>query len=164
MRSPSVLLLTRLTLADPSEALVLTIKIEHGTIDENITSHVYDALNTPEALSFFLQTLNVIPTLGEARGKILLGNRFDSYLPGQTILPAADSNRYGLMFTPTFWVDNGANSTVDLTQTTPGASVGNPGPGQTVYIEDYFNIQSDGPVNQGTPQQKIQCPSAGLNE
>lgn len=63
---------------------------------------LFDALTTPAAEKYILQTKNTLGTLGEARGKVTLLKRFD--LEG---LPAYFTEALpGVHFPPAQWTNN----------------------------------------------------------
>lgn len=124
----------------PSEALLLSFQYESSTTayasnDAKTQLLIFNALTSPAAKQYFVQTKNELGTLGEARGKITLLRRFDmNQLPDSysTALP-------GLHFPPDLWTDNSPD--ISLTY--------NAAKNLTAYIEDLYEIdapQASGPA------------------
>ncbi|KAK4955302.1 hypothetical protein LTR10_007497 [Elasticomyces elasticus] len=113
----------------PSEAILLSFQYEGGTTDHasndaGVQLELFNALTSPAAKHYFLQTTGSIGTLGEARGKITLLKRFDN-----DKLPAYYTDALpGIHFSPANWTDNSPNITL----------VYNTSAGATAYIEDYY--------------------------
>lgn len=115
----------------PTEALFLSFEYEgdttlYGTDDSDVQLALYDALTSPAAKKYFLQTKGELGTLGEARGKITLLQRFDfDKLPASytAALP-------GCHFSPNSWTDNDPNITLVYNTDTQA----------TAYIEDYYSM------------------------
>ncbi|EMC95942.1 hypothetical protein BAUCODRAFT_71222 [Baudoinia panamericana UAMH 10762] len=113
----------------PSEAIFLSIQYEGGTIpgasqDAGVQLQLYNALSSPAARHYILQTTGSFGTLGEARGKITLLKRFDL----DQILTAYGDSLPGVHFSPAAWIDNSPNITLVYNTATGGAA----------YIEDYY--------------------------
>ncbi|KAK3670630.1 hypothetical protein LTR78_009465 [Recurvomyces mirabilis] len=112
-----------------SETIFLSFQYEGGTTayasdDAGVQLALFNALSSPAARHYFLQTTGSFGTLGEARGKITLLKRFDlDHLSAgyTTALP-------GVHFSPTNWTDNSPNITLVYNSSTGG----------TAYIEDYY--------------------------
>lgn len=115
----------------PSEALLISINHESGTgtpNDAEFYEHLYDLFNSSPATEYWVQTNGTLGTLGEARGKMTLLQRF-SY----DLLPDYDTKRIGIYLDPNQWTDNGANISL----------VYNEAKNQIAYIEDYYEIGLD---------------------
>ncbi|KAK3697701.1 hypothetical protein LTR37_017283 [Vermiconidia calcicola] len=118
----------------PTEALFLSFQYEPAAALGNVNSIdeqllLYQALTTPAAKKYILQTRGQFGTLGEARGKITLLRRFDLDL----VPPAYETSIPGVHFSPQKWTVNGANITLrynDSTTTSPDKT--------TAYIQDYY--------------------------
>lgn len=114
----------------PTEALFLSFQYEgsttlYGTDDADVQLNLFNALTSPAAQKYFLQTKGQFGTLGEARGKITLLQRFDFDL-----LPASYTAALpGCHFSPSLWTDNDPNITL----------VYNPATNATAYIEDFYS-------------------------
>ncbi|KAK3114212.1 hypothetical protein LTR53_007679 [Teratosphaeriaceae sp. CCFEE 6253] len=128
----------------PSETLLLSFQYEGSTTpyasnDAGVQLQLFDALTSPAARHYFLQTAGSIGTLGQARGKITLLKRFD-----QDMLPAYYTDALpGVHFSPADWTDNSPNITL----------VYNISTGATAYIEDYYQPLT--PAN-STAEENIQ--------
>lgn len=113
----------------PSEAVILSLQYESSTIADaasNSTdqSLLFDILNSTAAARYIEQTHDALPTLGEARGKVVLFKRFDlGALPAEygEALP-------GLHLSPALWTDDGPD--IALTY--------NKALNLTAFIEDYY--------------------------
>lgn len=108
----------------PSEALFLSFQHEGGNNDYGTQMMLYNALTSPAAKKYILQTRGSIGTLGEARGKVTLLRRFDLDL----LPPSYEATIPGIHFSPNNWTDNGPNITLIYNTTSGG----------TAYIEDYY--------------------------
>jgi len=91
----------------PSEALFLSFQYEgsttpYATEDAGVQLQLFNALSSPAAREYFLQTTGTIGTLGEARGKITLLKRFDFDRLPQRYSDALP----GIHFSPANWTDN----------------------------------------------------------
>ncbi|KAG7441529.1 PLC-like phosphodiesterase [Guyanagaster necrorhizus] len=112
----------------PTEALLISVNHESSTgtpDDAKLYEHLYDLFNSSPATEYWVQTNGTLGTLGEARGKMTLLQRF-SY----DLLPAYDTNRIGIYLDADQWTDNGVNITL----------VYNEAEDQVAYIEDYYDI------------------------
>ncbi|ROV94498.1 hypothetical protein VSDG_05893 [Cytospora chrysosperma] len=75
----------------PSETVILSFQYESSTIanatfDSTVQLMLFDILNSTTAARYIQQTHDVLPSLGEARGKVVLFKRFDlDQLPGDNI-------------------------------------------------------------------------------
>ena len=100
--------------AHPSETVLLSLKDERNTA-KNASNNaalqmaIYNALNTAAAKHYISQKKDALPSLGDARGKVILLQRFD--LPD--LDPSYEASLPGLHFPPSLWTDNGAS--IDLT-------------------------------------------------
>jgi 1-phosphatidylinositol phosphodiesterase len=100
---------------------------------------LFNALTSPAARYYFLQTTGELGTLGQSRGKITLLKRFDL-----DQLPSSYSDALpGIHFSPANWTDNSPNITLVYNSTTGG----------TAYIEDYYQPLT--PAN-STAEENIQ--------
>ncbi|KAL8281303.1 hypothetical protein RQP46_006337 [Phenoliferia psychrophenolica] len=115
----------------PSETLFVSMQVSSGINDARFQQLTYEALNSPVALKYWIQTNGTLGTLGEARGMINLFARFD-----WNDLPSEFSNRFGLHFSPSLWTDNGANFTLEY----------NEAQGSLAYIEDLYDLTVGGPI------------------
>jgi 1-phosphatidylinositol phosphodiesterase len=117
----------------PSETIILSLQYEGSTAkyyanDVEVQLALFDALTSPAAHKYFLQTKAELGTLGDARGKIILMRRFDlDQLPSRytEALP-------GLHFSPNLWTDNSPD--IELVYNTKK--------NLTAYIEDYYEPQT----------------------
>ncbi|KAK4540337.1 hypothetical protein LTR36_009294 [Oleoguttula mirabilis] len=113
----------------PSEAVFLSFQYEgstsmYSTSDPSVQLMLFNALTSPAARQYILQTMGSIGTLGQARGKITLLKRFDF-----DMLPTSYTYALpGLHFSPNNWTDNSPNITLIYNSTTAA----------TAYIEDYY--------------------------
>lgn len=113
----------------PSEAIFLSFQYEgstsqYATDDAGVQLQLFNALSSPAARHYILQTTGSFGTLGQARGKITLLKRFDL-----DMLPTSYSDALpGVHFSPNNWTDNSPNITLVYNTTTGG----------TAYIEDYY--------------------------
>ncbi|ROW04626.1 hypothetical protein VPNG_07395 [Cytospora leucostoma] len=113
----------------PSEAVILSFQYEGSTIanaasNSTDQSLLFDILNSTTAARYVEQTHDVLPTLGEARGKVVLFKRFDL-----DALPAKYGEALpGLHLSPALWTDDGPD--IALTY--------NKALNLTAYIEDYY--------------------------
>lgn len=113
----------------PSEAVVLSFQYEgsttaDATFNATVQLKLFDTLNSTAAVQHIEQTHDELPTLGEARGKVVLFKRFDlDELPGEygEALP-------GLHLSPSLWSDDSSN--IALTYNTAR--------NLTAYAEDYY--------------------------
>lgn len=113
----------------PSETVILSFQYEGSTIvnatfDATVQHMIFDILNSTTAAQYIDQTHDVLPTLGAARGKVVLFRRFDlDELPDEyeAALP-------GLHLSPSLWTDN--NKATSLTYNTVLNLI--------AYIEDYY--------------------------
>ncbi|KAK0461532.1 PLC-like phosphodiesterase, partial [Armillaria novae-zelandiae] len=115
----------------PTEALLISINHESGTGTPNnakFYEHLYDLFNSSPATEYWVQSNRTLGTLGEARGKMVLLQRF-SY----DILPDYNTKRIGIYLDPNQWTDNGANISI----------VYNNAKNQIAYIKDYYEIGLD---------------------
>jgi 1-phosphatidylinositol phosphodiesterase len=119
----------------PSEALFLSMQYEgstavHASNDADVQMLLFNILTSTAANQYFVQTKDLLGTLGEARGKITLFRRFDmDQLPAsyEVALP-------GLHFSPSLWTDNDPDITL----------VYNTAQNLTAYIEDFY--ETDAPI------------------
>jgi 1-phosphatidylinositol phosphodiesterase len=112
----------------PSEALLISIKDESGpgrVNDAGFQQKLYNILNGNLARRYWVQTNGSLGTLGEARGKMTLLQRFTWKL-----LPNSPeySNRFGIYLSPSSWTDNGPDIVLPY----------NNASNQIAYIEDFY--------------------------
>lgn len=113
----------------PSETVILSFQYESSTIvnatfDSTVQSMVFDILNSTTAARYIEQTHDALPTLGEARGKVVLFKRFDlDQLPDEY-----EETLPGLHLSPNLWTDDSSN--IALTYSTAA--------NLTAHIEDYY--------------------------
>ncbi|KAG6828630.1 hypothetical protein H0H92_007222 [Tricholoma furcatifolium] len=108
----------------PTEAVLVSLNYELDTgtpNDEALQVHMYDIFQSDLAKQYWVQTNGTLGTLGEARGKLTLLQRWE-----YTLLPSTDANRLGIYLYPEGWTDN--SKIIDLVYNT----------GETAYIEDYY--------------------------
>jgi 1-phosphatidylinositol phosphodiesterase len=117
----------------PTEALLLSFQYEGSTTiyaqnDAAVQLALFNALTSPAAKKYILQTKDELGTLGDARGKITLLRRFDF-----NQLPASYTDAIpGLHFSPSLWTDDDPDITL----------VYNTEKNLTAYIEDYYETDS----------------------
>ncbi|KAE9390286.1 PLC-like phosphodiesterase [Gymnopus androsaceus JB14] len=133
--------------AHPTEAVLLSINHESGTgtdYTEAFQEALYDALMNDElATKYWLQVNGTLGTLGEARGKLTLLQRFDySLLPDTPEF----SRRIGIHLDPEDWIDDDPNITL-VYNTVNGVE-------QIAYIEDYYEM--DGLPDTASAAENIQ--------
>ncbi|EIM82925.1 PLC-like phosphodiesterase [Stereum hirsutum FP-91666 SS1] len=112
----------------PTEAVLISLQYESGTGTENTEAlqvHMYNLLNSDLAKKYWVQANGTLNTLGEARGKLTLLQRFD-----WSLLPDTLTDRFGLHLDPEDWTDNSPNISLTYNEDT----------GATAYIEDYYEI------------------------
>ncbi|KAJ4424658.1 hypothetical protein N0V82_000586 [Gnomoniopsis sp. IMI 355080] len=113
----------------PSETVILSFQYEGSTtvnasFDATVQIMLFDILNSTDATQYIEQTHDILPTLGEARGKAVLFRRFDlDQLPDEyeAALP-------GIHFSPSAWTDDSKD--IMLTYNTAENF--------TAYVEDYY--------------------------
>lgn len=115
----------------PTETLMLSFNYEGSTTayasnNADVQLAMFNALTTPAAKKYILQTQNEFGTLGQARGKITLLRRFSL-----DALPASYAAAIpGIYFPPSLWTDNDPDITL----------VYNSSKNLTAYIEDFYDI------------------------
>lgn len=116
--------------AHPSETVILCMKVENSKDDvAEVQKVLYETIDKdPER--WYLK--NVIPTLGEVRGKIVLATRFDDKLP-------VGFERCGLYFG---WVDQG-DRTVLADPTALSVINGH----ENLCVQDRYNYAVDDKIN-----------------
>ncbi|KAK4694771.1 1-phosphatidylinositol phosphodiesterase, partial [Phenoliferia sp. Uapishka_3] len=119
----------------PSETLFVSMQVASGINDARFQELTYQALNSPVALQYWVQTNATLGTLGEVRGKINLFARFD-----WADLPSQYDNRIGLHFSPSQWIDNGASFSFVYNEELESS----------VYVEDLYEFAEFGVVCVGT--------------
>ncbi|KAG6853271.1 hypothetical protein C0991_005542 [Blastosporella zonata] len=110
----------------PTEAILFSLNYESGTGTPNdpaLNQHLYDIFNSDLAKKYWVQTNGTLGTLGQARGKLTLLQRFT-----YNYLPSTDSKRIGIFLDGAHWTDNG--KVIELTY--------NAAENQVAYIEDYY--------------------------
>lgn len=120
----------------PTEAVLISLNHESGTGTPNnveLQEHIRDLFQTNLAKKYWVQVNGTLGTLGEARGKLTLLQRFDyALLDPSTVHPI------GIHLDANHWTDNSA--IIDL--------VYNVQKNQIAYIEDYY--ETDGlPIGSG---------------
>jgi len=132
----------------PTEAVLISLNHEEGTgtpNDVKIQQHIYNFFNSKLAKRYWVQkngtvcllTREKLPThssqlgtIGEARGKLTLLQRYDLAL-----LSAADKpNQIGIDLSPDGWTDNGKS--IEL--------IYNQAKNEIAYIEDFYDIELPG--------------------
>ncbi|ORX39778.1 PLC-like phosphodiesterase [Kockovaella imperatae] len=110
---------------NPSETIVVSIKVDNTTwgTPEKLESEVYNLIFSEPASSYFVQLNGSLPTIGEARGKMVLLRRYDD-----SKLPLNDTKEIGLAVPPNVWLDNVANFSIEYASS------------KFAYIEDYYEI------------------------
>lgn len=91
----------------PTEALLISMKYESGPHRQDtaaLQQHLYSILNSDEAKQYWVQTSGHLGTLGEARGKMTLLQRFE-----WSKLPNTATQRMGISLSPSQWTDNGVD-------------------------------------------------------
>lgn len=122
----------------PSETIMLSFNYEGSTQryahnDAAFQLAVFNALTTPAAKKYFVQTQNEFGTLGAARGKITLLRRFNL-----DALPASYSAAIpGVYFPASQWSDNGVDITI----------LYNSAKNLSAYIEDFY--EPEAPIGSG---------------
>ncbi|KAL0060677.1 hypothetical protein AAF712_012554 [Marasmius tenuissimus] len=112
--------------AHPTETILVSMNYEGGPRRENtaeLQEHIYNLFESPLAKRYWMQTNGRLGTLGEARGKIILLQRF-----AYSLLPGDLTNRVGIALPPDLWTDNGPN--IEL--------VYNQDEDRIAYIEDFY--------------------------
>ncbi|KAK3333172.1 PLC-like phosphodiesterase [Cercophora scortea] len=118
--------------AHPTEVVLLSFQYEGGkgrppsanaTADAQAAhALLVAALTSPAARLYIHQARNVLPLLGEARGKVLLIRRFEDTDDNEVLqLP-------GIHLPPSRWPDNGKSFAITF----------NPARNMSAYIEDYY--------------------------
>lgn len=97
---------------------------KYASNDAAIQLKLYNALTSPVARQYFVQTKDQLGTLGQARGKITLMRRFDL----DQLSSSYTNSLPGLHFSPSLWTDNSPD--IVLTYYTKE--------NLTAYIEDYY--------------------------
>ncbi|KAF5309854.1 hypothetical protein D9619_010348 [Psilocybe cf. subviscida] len=112
----------------PSETVLVSLNYEPGTgtsNDARLQEHLYHILTSSLAQRYWVQAKDTLGTLGEARGKLTLIQRFDF-----SLLPSDLTERFGIHLGPTSWTDNGKNTEIVYNEATREAA----------YIEDYYQL------------------------
>ncbi|KIY52125.1 PLC-like phosphodiesterase, partial [Fistulina hepatica ATCC 64428] len=124
--------------AHPTETLLISVNHESdtGTSDDaRFYEHLYNLFNSAPATDYWVQTNGTLGTLGEARGKLTLFQRYSNDL-----LPSNDTHSIGIYLPPNLWLDNNPNITI----------VYNDALDQIAYIEDYYEIEL--PIGSGAAE------------
>lgn len=113
----------------PSEAVILSFQYEGSTIvnasfDATVQTMLFDILNSTTAAQYIDQTHDALPTLGAARGKVVLFRRFDL----DQLSEAHEAALPGLHLSPSLWTDDSKD--IALTY--------NSALNLTAYVEDYY--------------------------
>ncbi|GLB40972.1 hypothetical protein LshimejAT787_0901870 [Lyophyllum shimeji] len=121
----------------PTEAVLVSLNHESGTgtpYDAALQEHLYNVFQSDLAKKYWVQTNGTLGTLGEARGKLTLLQRFT-----WDFIPATMDKRMGIWLDAAHWTDNG--KIIEL--------VYNQAQHQVAYIEDYYYMNLL-PTNAGT--------------
>ncbi|KAF8066685.1 PLC-like phosphodiesterase [Lyophyllum atratum] len=121
----------------PTEAVLVSMNYEGGTGTPNdaaLQEHLYNVFQSDLAKKYWLQTNGTLGTLGQARGKLTLLQRFT-----YTLIPSTSSKRIGIALDAAHWTDNG--KAIEL--------VYNQAKNQVAYIEDYYYMDTL-PTDAGT--------------
>ncbi|KAF8664222.1 hypothetical protein AX16_000785 [Volvariella volvacea WC 439] len=124
--------------AHPTEAIFISLKYESGPrrpYDAELQVKLYNALFNSPASRYWVQEEARLGTLGQARGKITLLQRFAWDLLPQT---AAFPKRMGIPLPPNLWTDNGP--AIELVYNA------NTNPSSIAYIEDFYEPPTHGGV------------------
>uniref|UniRef100_A0A8H7XX45 DUF6533 domain-containing protein n=1 Tax=Psilocybe cubensis TaxID=181762 RepID=A0A8H7XX45_PSICU len=114
-----------------TETILVSMNYEPGTItgtiswsdDARLQEALYDILMGGLARRYWVRSNGSLGTLGEARGKLILIQRFDF-----TLLPEHMTERIGIHLDPGHWIVNGKNTALEY------------GAGKVAYIQDYYKI------------------------
>jgi len=112
----------------PSEAVLISLNHESGTgtpNDEPLQEHIRDLFASDLAKEHWLQVNGSLGTLGEARGKLTLLQRFD-----YDLLDPATVNPIGIYLDSDHWTDNDPKILLDY----------NVAKNSIAYIEDYYEM------------------------
>ncbi|KAF8815521.1 PLC-like phosphodiesterase [Phlegmacium glaucopus] len=112
----------------PTETVLVSMNHEPGTgtpNDPSLQERIYRILTSELAKEYWMQASGKLGTLGEARGKLTLIQRFD-----YDLLPSHLTQRIGIHLGPTQWTVNGKAI----------KHVYNAEDGQVAYIQDHYNI------------------------
>ncbi|KDR79191.1 hypothetical protein GALMADRAFT_243091 [Galerina marginata CBS 339.88] len=137
----------------PTETILVSMNYEPGTgtsDDARLQETLYNILTSDLAKKYWKQTRGTLGTLGEARGKLILLQRFDFNL-----LPAHLTERTGIHLDPGHWTVNGKS--IELAY--------NVEEGQIACIQDYYRVQL--PTNSNPAsciQEKFQAITAHLEQ
>ena len=115
--------------AHPRETLILSFQYEGSTQsgagnDAAVQAALFSILTSSAARAYFLPLKDELPTLGAARGKIILFRRFDM----DQSPPSYEVALPGLHMSPANWPDDGKDF----------ALVYNTAKNLTAYVEDYY--------------------------
>ncbi|KAF9465583.1 PLC-like phosphodiesterase [Collybia nuda] len=94
----------------PTEAVLVSINHEGGTgtpDDAPLQEHIYNIFNGDLAKRYWVQTNGTLGTLGQARGKLTLLQRFT-----YSLLPSTSTNRIGIHLDASQWTDNSPDITL----------------------------------------------------
>ncbi|KAG6908848.1 hypothetical protein DXG01_003014 [Tephrocybe rancida] len=117
----------------PTEAVLVSLNYESGTGTPNdaaLQEHLYNIFESDLAKKYWLQSNGTLGTLGQARGKLTLLQRFT-----YSLLPSSSSKRIGIFLDGAHWTDNG--KIIELTY--------NAGAKQVAFIEDYYYMDELSP-------------------
>ncbi|KAG6890057.1 hypothetical protein C0995_012515 [Termitomyces sp. Mi166 len=110
----------------PTEAVLVSMNYEVGTGTPNdaaLQEHLYNIFQGDLAKKYWVQTNGTLGTLGEARGKLTLLQRFT-----YSLLPPTSTNRIGIWLDGAHWTDNG--KIIEIVYNAPQ--------NQIAFIEDYY--------------------------
>ncbi|KAG6890058.1 hypothetical protein C0995_012516 [Termitomyces sp. Mi166 len=112
----------------PTEAVLVSMNYEVGTGTPNdaaLQEHLYNIFQGDLAKKYWVQTNGTLGTLGEARGKLTLLQRFT-----YSLLPPTSTNRIGIWLDGAHWTDNG--KIIEILYNAPQ--------NQIAFIEDYYSM------------------------
>ncbi|KAF8877946.1 PLC-like phosphodiesterase [Gymnopilus junonius] len=121
----------------PTEAVLVSINHESGTGTPETSAmyeQLYNIFNSPLAQKYWVQVNGTLGTLGEARGKLTLLQRFD-----YSLLPPGLNKRIGIPLDPAHWTDNA--KIIQL--------IYNVAKDQVAFIEDFYAINRELPLGSG---------------
>jgi len=124
-----------------TETVLVSMNYEPGTgtpNDASLQERIYGILTSELAKEYWMQTNGKLGTLGEARGKLTLIQRFDFDL-----LPSQLTQRIEIHLGPTQWTVNGKAI----------EHVYNAEDGQIAYIQDHYKIH---PSSDSNPESCIE--------
>ncbi|KJA21803.1 hypothetical protein HYPSUDRAFT_41667 [Hypholoma sublateritium FD-334 SS-4] len=121
----------------PTETVLVSLNYEPGSgtrDDARLQEHLYHILNGELAQRYWIRKWGTLGTLGDARGKLALIQRFN-----YNKLPHHLTRRMGIHLDPRHWTNNGKS--IELTY--------NAEEGHRAYIQDHYRLS---PPDDSTPQ------------